>query len=468
MALEDWLWRWTRPRANTEHDRRRRPRRRLGAQRRRAGHAALPRDRRLADLLRAPLGGRLRPDGDRQRPGPRSRPADRPRDGRPRRTSRADSEEAGGAGAAAAEAIETTSNRRKRRTRSRSNPNPSKSKRKVEPEPRTGTGPRRNQPVVSEEAHRSFACFGGTATVHVRGANTAPEREAADGARRLPARRPRPPLALPREQRADALNRDPRGEVPGLAPAAPARGGRPGRPARSAAGSSTRRCSADLERAGYRESLGGAGRSSLDGRSPATPQRAGAAAPGAALARRSSVDEAAGTIAGPPGVEIDSGGIAKGLLADLVGGHAARPAGPTRSTAAETSASAARAGQERRGPWSATRSAASPIHELSLREGAVATSGHRPALAGSVPTERPRTTSSTPRSGEPAFTGDSPGDRARAHRRCSPRSTPRRRCSPGPTGAATWLPHGGVLVLDDGEVEAVAARAAAAGGGAAP
>ena len=169
---------------------------------------------------------------------------------------------------------------------------------------------------MSEEAHRSFACFGGTATVHVRGDDAARDEEAAERTRlrlldahdRLSRFRDDSELTL--------LNRDPRREVPAspllrqLATTV-----------RSAAMSSLGLVDAtllhELERAGYMDSMDGVDGPQINGslggvgRRPAQPHPA-------RRWREIHVDDAAGTIARPPGVAIDSGGIAKGLVADLV------------------------------------------------------------------------------------------------------------------------------------------------------
>lgn len=67
---------------------------------------------------------------------------------------------------------------------------------------------------MSSEAHRSFECFGGTAKVHVRGADTSSGEVAADEARSQLLDAHRRLSRFREESELTRLNRDPRGEVP--------------------------------------------------------------------------------------------------------------------------------------------------------------------------------------------------------------------------------------------------------------
>ena len=97
-----------------------------------------------------------------------------------------------------------------------------------------------------------------------------------------------------------------------------------------------------------------------------------------------------------------------------------------------------------------------PVHELRLRDGAVATSGiGRRCWIGADGGCRPP--HPRPRQRRAGVHRHRPGDRPRAHRpagrglregRPALRARPRRE----------WLPHGGVIVRDGGEVEVVAAE----------
>ena len=109
------------------------------------------------------------------------------------------------------------------------------------------------------------------------------------------------------------LNRDPRASVPatplllGLASAAREAGAVTG-------GLVDATLLREIEAAGYRDSMRGPSQPRparrAEGLAPAGPARTRAS--GRALGRTGE----AGTVERPPGVEIDSGGIAKGLLAD--------------------------------------------------------------------------------------------------------------------------------------------------------
>lgn len=73
-----------------------------------------------------------------------------------------------------------------------------------------------------------------------------------------------------------------------------------------------------LERAGYASSLDGARPASLVAALGAAPSRHPARADPSSRWREISVDEGAGTVLRPPGVELDTGGTGKGLCADAV------------------------------------------------------------------------------------------------------------------------------------------------------
>ena len=158
--------------------------------------------------------------------------------------------------AAAAEAVETTEPEEVEPEVRRTGTGRSRSRTGTRTANRTG--PRDHRPVVSAEAHRSFACFGGTATLHV--ARRRGRADGGGGGRRggsPAARGSRPPLSLHPRQRALPTQRATRGD--GAGERAPARGrclGATG-PGCSATAWSTRRSSRDIERAGYGESLAG-------------------------------------------------------------------------------------------------------------------------------------------------------------------------------------------------------------------
>ncbi|HEU4462539.1 MAG TPA: FAD:protein FMN transferase, partial [Solirubrobacterales bacterium] len=73
-----------------------------------------------------------------------------------------------------------------------------------------------------------------------------------------------------------------------------------------------------IERAGYASSRVGAVPASLRSALATAPRRRPAAPDPAANWRRFEVDEASGEIVRPPGLRFDSGGVGKGLAADLI------------------------------------------------------------------------------------------------------------------------------------------------------
>lgn len=303
------------------------------------------------------------------------------------------------------------------------------------------------------ESRRCFECFGGCVTVSVLGPRSMrPEHAvAAAEATLLEAHRELsrflPDSALAR------LNRDRRATVPAppalleLAAAAREAG-------RLTDGLVDATLLGEIEAAGYRDSL--------DGRPE--PATADASPPGVALAVAApsparawaeiSVDRDAGTVTRPPGVAIDSGGIAKGLLADRVAGTLERfPAylvdccGDLR-----LGGSAGRA----RPVLIESPFGGEPIHTLRPAAGGVATSGitHRRwrNVDGSAAHHL-----LDPATGTPAFTGIAQATAfaptaflADVHAKWALLS--------GPELAPARLPHGGVLVDADGEVEVVPAR----------
>jgi thiamine biosynthesis lipoprotein len=305
---------------------------------------------------------------------------------------------------------------------------------------------------LSREAHREFSCFGGTVAVHVR-AEGVPSGEAAAGLAESRLLEAHDRLSrFIEDSELSRLNRDSRAEVPSsplmrtLAGAVRMAGARSG-------GLVDATLTGELERAGYRESLGKrrplalAEALSGDGeRSPALPSPS----------RRWSeveVDEATGTIVRPPGVRIDSGGIAKGLLADLVAATLDEHSAYAVDCCGDVRIGGS-ARQERRvlvdDPFGG-----GPIHELKLRDGAVATSGiGRRCWIG--PDGDVAHHILDPLSGRPAFTGIVQATAiapsallAEVHAKAA--------LLAGPERAAEWLPHGGVIVRDDGEVELIAA-----------
>jgi thiamine biosynthesis lipoprotein len=305
---------------------------------------------------------------------------------------------------------------------------------------------------VNREAQRSFRCFGGTVTIHVRADDAAHSAAAGEGARRfLLDAHDRLSRFIP-ESELNRLNRDPRAAVPAtpmlrsLAAAVAIAGANSG-------GLVDATLLGEIESAGYRESLGDdaaiplplalAGR---NGRTPASPHPA-------ARWRSVGADEAAGTVVRPPGVAIDGGGIAKGLLADLLAAELAAHRAFAVDCCGDVRVGGS-AGLERLvrvdDPFGGD-----PIHELRVSDGAAATSGiGRRCWIG--PDGRPAHHLLDPSSGEPAFTGIVQAT-AVAQTTLLAETRAKAALLSGPERAAAWLPQGGVLVYDDGGVETVAA-----------
>jgi FAD:protein FMN transferase len=329
---------------------------------------------------------------------------------------------------------------------------------------------------VSAEARRSFACFGGTVTVLAGD----PDRERAERAvaaaeRRLLDAHERLSRFLP-ESELCRLNRDPRGAVPVsrllLEVAASARWA-----GLLSDGLVDATLLGELERAGYRQSLAGERNEPENGwpsaaaptAAPASPGPAvpapAAASPSAAVPapapaspsptagwRQIAVDRDAGAVSRPPGLRIDSGGIAKGLLADLVGATLQGLATFAVDCCGDVRVGGA-AGRPRK-VLVEDPSGGEPLRELEITAGGVATSGiGRRAWTGA---RGPAHHLLDPASGEPAFTGVAQAT-AQAPNAFLAEVYAKWALLSGPDAAPSRLPYGGVLVLDDGSVEEVSA-----------
>ncbi len=296
-----------------------------------------------------------------------------------------------------------------------------------------------------------FECFGGSVSVAVFGPSSMrPEDAVAAAEARLLAAHGQLSRFLS-DSDLNRLNRDPRASVPAsplllkLASAVREAGELSG-------GLVDATLLREIEAAGYRDSM----RNHPRGGPPAEPA---ATAPAGPCSERSwaeiSVDRQTGTIERPPGVGIDSGGVAKGMLADEVaatlegfpayaidccgdariGGTAGQP----RSVRVEDPCGGA------------------PIHTLQISDGGVATSGitrRSWKSEGGAPAHHLL----DPATGAPAFTGVVQATAlaptaflADVHAKWALLS--------GPELAPARLPYGGLLVLSDGSVETVTARA---------
>ena len=307
---------------------------------------------------------------------------------------------------------------------------------------------------MSAEAHRTFPCFGGTVAVHVRGADAADGDAAAERARRRLLAAHRDLSRFEPESELSRCNRDPREAVP-ASPLLRALAATVASAGEASDGLVDATMVGAIERAGYRESLAETGGTlALAEALAAAPPRHAAAADPAARWRDVGVDEEEGTVTRPPGVAIDGGGLAKGLLADLVAEElGGQPAfgidccGDLRVGGA--------AGLVRRilvdDPFGGP-----PVHELTLRDGAAATSGiSRRCWRGAD--GRPAHHLLDPATGEPAFTGIVQAT-ALAPTAVLAEVYAKSALLAGPARAAEWLPHGGVLVYDGGAAEPIEER----------
>jgi thiamine biosynthesis lipoprotein len=209
---------------------------------------------------------------------------------------------------------------------------------------------------------------------------------------------------------------------------------------------------AEIERAGYADDFDSR-RVSLAIGSALAPARAPAAPNPAARWRQVSVGARAGTITRPPGLRLDSGGIAKGLfgdvLATVLAGHesfAVDCAGDVRFGGA---------GRARRPVQVASPFSGSILHVFELSQGGAATSGigkrswlDRDGL--------PAHHLLDPATGNPAFTGVVQAT-ALAPTAVEAEALAKAALLSGPAGAQLWLPHGGVVVYDDASFDVVAA-----------
>jgi FAD:protein FMN transferase len=217
----------------------------------------------------------------------------------------------------------------------------------------------------------------------------------------------------------------------------------------------------EIETAGYRTDLGRPLPLRLalrlaPRRRPARPSRE-------ASWRRVAFDGTAGVVRRPPGVALDSGGLAKGLFADVLAGalglhpaFAVECAGDLRLGGA--------AGVER--PVAVT----SPfdgevLHTFRLTTGGVATSGigRRSWLDAR---HAPAHHLLDPATGRAAFTGVVQAT-AIAPTALEAEIRAKAAVLSGPDGARRWLPDGGLIVADDGGFEVVAPSGRARPGSAA-
>lgn len=208
----------------------------------------------------------------------------------------------------------------------------------------------------------------------------------------------------------------------------------------------------DLEAAGYRTDLGAPLPLPLALR--LAPARGPARPSAAAQWREVQIDTEGTAVRRPPGVALDSGGLAKGLFADLLAGDLAEFASFAVDCAGDIRVGGA-AGRERpvevAGPFDGRT-----LHTFRLTDAGVATSGigRRSWLdARGAPAHHLL----DPATGRPAFTGVVQAT-ALAPTALEAEIRAKAAVLSGPDGARDWLPDGGVLVFDDGRHETLPVR----------
>jgi thiamine biosynthesis lipoprotein len=193
----------------------------------------------------------------------------------------------------------------------------------------------------------------------------------------------------------------------------------------------------EIEAAGYRGELGASVPLRLTLR--LAPPRSPAGPNPAARWRELQLED--GVLHRPPGVRIDSGGLAKGLFADLI-------AERLDGTFAVDCAGDLRVGGAARRVHVASPFGGPPLHTFELADAGVATSGigKRSWLGAHG---RPAHHLLDPATGRPAFTGVVQAT-AIAPTALEAELRAKAAVLAGPAAAPGWLPHGGVFVLDDG------------------
>lgn len=200
----------------------------------------------------------------------------------------------------------------------------------------------------------------------------------------------------------------------------------------------------EIERAGYRGDLRGS--LPLEVALRLAPRRRPAGARSDATWRAVRVDPALRTITRPPGLRLDSGGLAKGLLADLLAAGLSEH--PSFAIDCAGDLRLGGAGRVEREVHVASPFDGAALHTFRLADCGVATSGiGRRSWLGTD--ARPAHHLLDPATGRPAFTGLVQVT-ALAPTALEAEWRAKAALLSGPGGAAGWLPFGGVVVRDDG------------------
>jgi thiamine biosynthesis lipoprotein len=297
--------------------------------------------------------------------------------------------------------------------------------------------------TATTEISETFACFGSTCAVYVGGEADGADAEAAvarvkermlDWHGRFTRFEPSSELS--------ALNCDPRATVP-VSPAMRDFIRAVVAAAEHTAGLVDATLLDEVQTAGYGAELGAPLPLPLALR--LAPPRRAAGAGAHWRSRRITVDDERGTVTRPPGVKFDSGGLAKGLFADLLGQELACYGSFAISCGGDLrvgGSSGALRAVEVASPFDG-----SVLHTFSLARGGVATSGigRRSWLDGSG---APAHHLLDPASGRPAYTGVVQVT-ALASSAVDAEMRAKAALLSGPEGAPAWLPDGGAIVLED-------------------
>jgi FAD:protein FMN transferase len=288
---------------------------------------------------------------------------------------------------------------------------------------------------VSEEWGETFACFGATCGVFVTGDDAA--AAVARARRRLLGWHARFTRFDPASE-LSRLNADPRPAVP-VSPTLAELARVAVAAAEMTGGLVDATLVGALERAGYRADLPAPLPLPLALR--LAPSRAPAAAHPDAPWRHVSVD--GDVIRRPPGTALDSGGLAKGLFADLLAAELAGYASFGIDCAGDL-----RVGGTPRPVQVASPFGLPGLHTYELADCAVATSGigRRSWIDGRG---RPAHHILDPATGAPAYTGVVQAT-AIAPTAVEAEIRAKAAVLSGPDDGPDWLAHGGVLVFDDG------------------
>jgi thiamine biosynthesis lipoprotein len=302
--------------------------------------------------------------------------------------------------------------------------------------------------VTAPEAIETFPCFGGNATVIVTGVGPAgqPSAAAARAKRRLLEWHEQFSRFEP-DSELSTLNGDARETVP-VSPVMARLIGAILEAAQRSDGLVDGTLVAEIEGAGYAGHLESSSLLLTEALALA-PARAPAGSSPRARWTSVSVDPLAGTVTRPPGLRFDSGGIAKGLFCDILAGVLALH--PSFAIECAGDLRVGGTAHLARPVQVASPFDESIVHTFELAEGAVATSGigKRSWLdAAGGPAHHLL----DPATGSPAFTGIVQAT-AIAPTGVEAEVLTKMTLLRGPGASAETLPHGGVVMYDDGRLE---------------